>query len=313
MLTDRHCPAPARDEPLILDLLKERGPLTGAEMLEALELDGLRLWRACNSSTRLTTRCISRWYLRLDRRLAGYARLSPSILREFLTYSVIGLRGTEAAVVERARKISSRIEQVTTDKAALAYRVVSSLVNRFEDPYRIREGACFILAGDIVYNMAHDVPRPERSTGRQVQGSDLDLVVVLSERFPDELRERLDELIFQEKYRLLMAPHVREEIDYVVKGMDRVCEQLRFDTFKHMVACKIMQEGAFLYGSEVLFSRIKNMLRDYGVTSRLAEMESEARTFRRQSEHTLMKEDLKVIREAHLHLFYPTDESEEFE
>jgi hypothetical protein len=47
-----------------------------------------------------------------------------------------------------------------------------------------------------------------------------------------------------------MAPHVREEIDYVVKDLDRVREQMRFDTFKRMVACKILQEGIFLYGGK---------------------------------------------------------------
>jgi hypothetical protein len=298
---------------MLLDLLEEKGPLTGAELLDCSGMDGLQLWRTCRTCRRLVIRRISSRYLRLDRRIPGYARLSPSILREFLTYSVIGLNSAEEAVDKRAGEISARIRTITAEKAALAYRVVSSLANRFLDPSRILEGSCFILAGDIVYNMAHDVPRPERSTGRLVQGSDLDLVVVVDDQFPAGLRERLDELIFQEKYRLLTAPHVREEIDYVVKDMQKVAHQLQFDTFRHMVACKILQEGAFLYGSEVLFSCIKELLRNSGAAARLAEMEGRARRFRRRSEKILMEEELEVIRHAHLDLFYPTDESEEFE
>jgi len=35
--------------------------------------------------------------------------------------------------------------------------------------------------------MAHDAPRPERSTGKLVKGSDMDLVVVVDDLFPKEL------------------------------------------------------------------------------------------------------------------------------
>ncbi|MCF8060971.1 MAG: hypothetical protein K9M82_00505 [Deltaproteobacteria bacterium] len=297
----------------ILTLLEQRGPLTGSELLECLSTDSLTLWRHCTGSTALIVRSIAHLYLRLDRRIDNYARLSPSILREFLTYSVVARRGAEEELESRLIELSRRIESVTRDKSQLAYRTISALVSRADNPDLIREQSCFILAGDIVYGMAHDVPRPERSTGRLVQGSDLDLVIIVSDGFPEDHRRRLDERIFREKHRMLTTPQLREEIDYVIKGLDTVREQLRFDTFRHMVACKIMQEGTFLYGNETLFTAVKRMLAESGAAARLNEMEKEAGRFRSKAEEILLEEEMETIRRDHLDLFYPTEESEEFE
>jgi hypothetical protein len=230
-----------------------------------------------------------------------------------LTYSVIGLAGDHEALIQRANEINSHIEQITRAKSGLAYTILSAVVGRFGNPDLISRQACIIIAGDIVYNMAHDVPRPERSTGKLVKGSDMDIVVVVDDLFPERLTERLDEIIYQEKQNILITPHLREEIDYIVKDMNRVREQMKFETFRHMVACKILQEGTLLYGSEDLFSTIKGMLRKQGVTEKLNDLENRAKHFRRDAETHLLKDNLGKIREEYQHLFYPTEESEEFE
>ena len=146
-----------------------------------------------------------------------------------------------------------------------------------------------------------------------VTGSDMDLVVLLDDKFPDHLMKKLDDSIYTEKYRLLMAPHLKEEIDYIVKKMERVREQIQFDTFKKMVACKILQEGTLLYGSEHLFTAVKTMLREHGVISRLNDMEVLAKGLRQDAEAYLLYEDAEKIKEKSSCLFYPTEESEEFE
>jgi hypothetical protein len=300
-------------EEQILGLIDERGPLTGQELQEALGGDGLILWRTCRLSGNLSIRRIGTRYLRLDRRLKDYARLSPSILREFLTYSVVGLASDLAPIRGRAEGLLSKIEEVSRAKSELAYHIVSSLGSRFENELPIQNQICFILAGDIVYNMAHDVPRPESSTGKLVRGSDMDLVVIVDDRVPETLVNRLDEAIFQEKYRLLITPHLREEIDYVVKNFERLREQVRFDSFKHMVACKILYEGTLLYGSDEIFQRAKSLLREHGIVRELNTMEAKALAFRAGAEEVLLHEDIEKIREEHIYLFYPTEESEEFE
>jgi hypothetical protein len=189
-------------EKQILQLAEQRGPLTGSEILQATGEDGLLLWRTCKQSSALSLLTVGTRYLRLDRRIDGFARLSPSILREFLTYTVIGPSDDPASLLLRSQKIASHVEEVSRAKSQLAYTVVAALAARFEHALPLHEHVCFIIAGDIVYNMAHDVPRPERSTGKLVKGSDVDLVVIV-DPFSKELMEKLDEAIYLEKSRLL--------------------------------------------------------------------------------------------------------------
>lgn len=300
-------------EERIIRLIEQKGPLTGAELDNALKEDGIVLWQTCKRSSRLLMRSVGTHYLRLDRRLERLVRLSPSIWREFLTYSVVGIRSAPDAVEARADQVRRHIEAVSRAKVDLVYRIASGLGMWLESEYQSGWRCCFIIAGDIVYNMAHDVPRPERSTGRLVQGSDMDLVVIVEDGCPPEIWHRLDAAIFEEKSRLLMAPHMREEIDYVVKDLSRVREQMRFDDFKRMVACKILHEGAFLYGDEDIFQTVKALLRSEGVLEKLADMERSAYLFRQQAEEMLIAGDPDDIRRENLSRFYPAEESEEFE
>ena len=299
-------------EDRIIKIIKDKGPLTGSQILDHINEDPLLLLRSCRLSKDLAVRIVGTRYLRLDRKIDGFARLSPSILREFLTYSVIGLEADRARMESKAEALRCHIEKISRYKSELAYNLVSVLAGRIGDDLPVKDHVCFILAGDIVFNMAHDVPRPERSTRKKVQGSDMDIVAIVGRDFPETLVRRLDDEIYREKARLLLNPYMREEIDYIVKDLDRVIEQMRFDTFKHMVACKIMHEGAFLYGSEDIFHLIKNMLRENGVIEKIRSMEERAGVFREQAEEYLLKGDFARIKEM-TDFFYPAEESEEFE
>jgi hypothetical protein len=297
----------------IIKVLIEKGPLTGAELLETLGDDALLLWRACKLSEQVAIQTIGCRYLRLDSKIEGFARLSPSILREFLTYSVIGLAWDQDSLARKASEIASHIKEVSRAKLELARNIFSTVLSGLENDVLIKERACILIAGDIVYDMAHDAPRPERSTGKLVKGSDMDLVVVVDDLFPRELMERMDEMIYREKQKILITPHLREEVDYVVKDLARVREQMEFDTFKRMVACKILQESTLLFGKQDLFETIKSMLLEQGITDKLMRMEENAAIFRRDAEATLLREDPEKIKNEGLYLFYPTEESEEFE
>jgi hypothetical protein len=297
----------------ILKVLEDKGPLTGAEMLEASGEDALLLWRACKRSRLVALQIIGSRYLRLDSKIEGFARLSPSILREFLTYSILGLTWDQDSLIRKANEVALHIKEVSKAKLELARNVFSTVLSRLENEALVQEQACILIAGDIVYGMAHDSPRPERSTGKLVKGSDMDLVVVVDDFFPQNWMERLDEIIYQEKQKVLITPHLREEMDYVVKNLARVREQLRFDTFKRMVACKILHESTLLFGNPDLFKTIKSMLLEQGITEKLTKMEDQAAVFRRDAEETLLREDPEKIRNEGLYLFYPTEESEEFE
>ncbi|NTV58710.1 MAG: hypothetical protein HGA74_15715 [Deltaproteobacteria bacterium] len=281
--------------------------------METLGDDALLLWRACKLSEQVAIQTIGCRYLRLDSKIEGFARLSPSILREFLTYSVIGLAWDQDSLARKASEIASHIKEVSRAKLELARNIFSTVLSGLENDVLIKERACILIAGDIVYDMAHDAPRPERSTGKLVKGSDMDLVVVVDDLFPRELTERMDEMIYREKQNILITPHLREEVDYVVKDLARVREQMGFDTFKRMVACKILQESTLLFGKQDLFEAIKSMLLEQGITEKLMRMEENAAIFRRDAEATLLREDPAKIKNEGLYLFYPTEESEEFE
>ena len=300
-----------------MGLIRVEGPLTGAEIQHHIKGDSLTVWQTCLSSSALETRTLGRRYLRLDSQVEGYARLSPSILREFVTYSVVGLAGDAEPLERRGRQIASRIETISREKHELARRFILGIREQFTSAHADdwpEDQICVILAGDVVYGMAHRVPRPERSTGELVDGSDIDLVVVLADDVPDSFLERLDAAIYQSKYMALVTPKVREEIDYVVKKMARVEEQLHFDTFKRMVACKILHEGVLLHGSAAMFEGIKARLREKGVAQKLEDLEKRAGDSRAaRREYLLHHCQAGTMGSADRTLFYSAEESDEFE
>lgn len=319
-------------EESIFRVLQEQGPLTGASLRQALGGDGFDLWRHCLRSERIAVRRVGRRYLRLDQRVPGYARLSPSILREFLTYTVVGLAGDPAALEAKTAELAGRIKEISAAKHRLAQRIVSEIGARVlegEGQAPVGEGGnlsaegtaaaaaedrfAVLLAGDIVYEMGHDAPRPEKSTGRMVRGSDLDLVVIMADDAPAGLAETIDDAIYRQKYRHLINPSLREEIDYTIKPLARVREQAAFDTFKHMVPCKILHEAVLLYGSRTLFDSAKSMLEERDVIGALAIMEQSAAVARREAEQHLLSRDGGVLRGDDLYLFHTSEETEEFE
>ena len=300
-------------EDKIINLIEHRGPLTGAEIRDALNNDSFAQWKVCMLSSSLVVRKLGMRYLRLDHQVEGFARLSPSILREFLTYSVVGLTCDTAALDRRAQEIISHIRAVSRCKLDLARAIITGIASGLADGGEPEGRFCVIIAGDIVYEMAHDVPRPERSTGRMVNGSDLDMIVILDDHAPEALMKQLDDAIYKEKYRHLINPSVREEIDYIIKRLERLREQATFDTFKKMVACKILQEGMLLYGSRALFNAAKDLLSEYKVTQKLDAMEKSAAQSRQRAEQYLLGTHQSVLAGDDLYLFYTADESEEFE
>ncbi len=87
-----------------------------------------------------------------------------------------------------------RIREISRYKFGLAREMVAEIVSAGTGNI-----VSFIIAGDIVYDMAHDVPRPERSTGKLVKGSDIDSCDVVVDDMPDASIKKLDELIYQKE------------------------------------------------------------------------------------------------------------------
>ncbi len=302
-----------REQDIIVDLISTKGPATGLEIKKEIDRDGVLVWRACKTSASLQVRTVGKRYLRLDRHVDGFARLSPSILREFFTYSVVGLTGDPDPLESRCREVAGKIQEISESKFGLARQMVSEIMEELDGEASRDRRICFILAGDVVYNMAHDVPRPERSTGKLVKGSDIDLVVVVDDAVAETSIKRLDELIYKKKYRMLTSPAVNEEVDYKIKRLGRVRDQAQFDDFKRMVAVKILHEGVLLYGSEDLFYTVKNIIEENGLPEKLNELEELARRFRNKAEESILHNLLNEEELKKMHLFYSAEEFEEFE
>jgi hypothetical protein len=203
--------------------------------------------------------------------------------------------------------VSRRKLELTADVAAdVAARAATGIPGADEQ-------VCIVLAGDVVYGMAHDVPRPERSTGTMVAGSDLDIVVLVDDAAPDELVARLDRATYEKKAQYLANPAFREEIDYVVKRFGRLREQAELGSFQAMVAAKIFDEAVLLLGSGTLFTAGKELLRERGVTDWLRDLEGAAIRSRAEAERQLLATDGSELRGENLLLFYTDLESDEFE
>lgn len=294
-----------------MNLLRETGPQTGWQLLEKTRMEALPLWQMCRQAAELRIACVGKRFLRLDRNVEGYARLSPSIRREFLTYTVLGLENQAAEIEAKAQGLKKEIREISRAKLDLAREAMDDTVRSLPEWKSVQQQICFIIAGDISYGMAHAVPRPEVSTGRMVRGSDLDIVVIAEDSVDRMALKALDDAILKKKYFLIVHPDYQEEIDYLVKNISRVRQQLAFDTFPHMVASKIIHEGAFLYGSAGVFEAVKSMVGEFGVPAKLALLEEHAGEERREAESSLLQTDAGQPDGTFLHLFHTHEESEE--
>lgn len=298
--------------PSVPDILARAGPLTGAELAAAAGCaDVLELWRACHAPGLILHRT-GRRYMRLDSAVAGYARLSPSIRREFLTYTLVGRDHQATALAARAADLERTIAAISREKTDLARESICMAIAELPDEARILRDVAFLIAGDVTYQMAHRVPRPEKSSGQMVRGSDLDVIVVAADTLPDGVAQALDGAIYRQKHYLLTHPALHEEIDYVLKPVAKVREQLAFDRFEHMVACKILCECRLLYGSPFLFDEIMRLVDASGVRAKLDAMQAAAAAERATAER-ILRDPAAVAASGQnpLDLFYTREEGDE--
>ena len=294
----------------LIGILGNRGPLTGKELAIETGMDTFAAWKSCTNSRHIVTCIVGKRYLRLDMKVDGYARLSPSIMREFLNYTIVGLKGQKVAIAARTVQVEKEIAAISKRKIKLARDTICRLVESHQERASIINKACFIIAGDVVFDMAHAEPRPEASTGELVRGSDLDIIIV-TEGLPDQLHKSLDSVIYKEKYNLLMNPASKEELDYIIKDLAAVDEQFHFTAFKAMVASKILDEGQYLYGSRSIYNQIRQMLISYKISEKICLLERKARRNRIEAERSLLSASETTDHDQLMALFYTTEEKEE--
>lgn len=292
----------------IIQVLKERGPLTGKELQNLTGMETFDLWRSCKH-LKVVIKRVGRRYLRFDRKVKGYARLSPAIEREFLTYSIIGLEKDKAEIEKRARQLEKEIRKISKKKLKIAVRVIKDVLISLKTlKDYIEANGCFIIGGDVPLEMAHREIRPEVSTGKMVVGSDLDIVIIIKDGFSRDALKKLDDSMLEVKYRLLKSQG--EEVDYLIKNISKVREQVRMKTFEDMVACKIIHESKFLWGNMAIYKEVLKMLKEGKVPEKLSELERKAIKYREEAEEYLLKKE-GVTDEEYLKLFTTSEEFNE--
>ncbi|MBN1812393.1 MAG: hypothetical protein JXA14_11190 [Anaerolineae bacterium] len=303
--------ARVRRELNVGEFLATHGPCTGAELLSLTGWEVFPLWKACRTQPGVVMQCVGRRFLRLDKEVEGYARLSPSIRREFLTYTVVGRAEQEEQIAARGLALQREFVRISQHKRQVAYDLIRRVVEFNPNRERLCAHLCTVIAGDVVYGMAHTVERPEPSTGRPVRGSDLDVVIVADEEVTPEECAALDAALYREKWNMLVLPELREELDYIVKDVAKVLAQLQFDDFRHKIACKILHEGEFLYGSTGLFVRLKRLVGEFGIPQQLARLEERAVQQREIAEAQLADRPEMEHDPTWRHLFFTSAEREE--
>jgi hypothetical protein len=298
-------------ESKVIHTLADRGPLTGAELLAAVgNVDHFMLWRACFKLQTLQITSFASYYIRYDVTRENMLRLSPSILRDFLTFTLIGLPHQRDALHRKQLSLCNRHRDISYKKINIAMMALSEL-NTIVSEHTLSR-ICAFVAGDICYFMGHSEERPSAATGKIMNGSDIDIIIVHEEDCDPEDIRKIDEHIMARKVMLMRHPDYRQEIDYVVKPISRLREQLNYVTITEKIACKIVYESLFIWGSNTLYLKLRQMLQDAGVTDQLIEDFNTAIEERSSALKELLDVSAHDVASDVKKLFYATQERVEF-
>lgn len=293
-------------ETQVLDFIQDRGSVLGVELAEAFDRKYFELWRLTQNSAKIYTTHFSRWYLRVDAEVEGYARLSPSILRAFLTYTRFSTLENIEQAQHDARKQRKFHVAVSEKKRQIARDLLDEFI-----PEELLSRIGVLIAGDVCRDMAHEVPRPERSTGEMVKGSDIDLIFVIGAD-DKALCNELDTILLEAKNVYLRHPAYREELDFVVNSLDHYRRVSVFETPKQMISCKAALEGQYLADDRELIMQAREILLRADIPRKVLDLSERAFSERLQSVERLRKNPEWINSPQEKRFFYFSDEIWEF-
>lgn len=296
---------------IILALLDEHGPMLGKELHAHLpDMSNLELWQACFTSDNLQISQFSRYYLRFDITRKDYIRLSPSILRDFMSFTLVSRGSQRNKVAERLVRLSNEHREISRWKTSLARNVLSDVFTSLGEQKSSQ--VCAFIAGDLAYFLGHNEPREVAALGEIVKGSDLDIVIV-HKGLSDEDVKKIEEHMLVAKNYLLRTPSLRQELDFIVKPLSRMYEQFAYKTIQEKIASKIVYESLFMAGSVSLYSAIMEELRHSGVQDQIAQDFDKGLADRSSAVSKLLGSDRAALDTDARSLFYFSQERIEFE
>ena len=287
------------------------GPMLGKELHEHLpDVELLKLWQACFTSSDLQLSQFSRYYLRYDIMRDDYIRLSPSILRDFLSFTLFSQDSQRDAILERLIRLSNRHREISRWKTHLARNVLADVFAELaiEDAQHV----CAFIAGDLAYFLGHNEPREIEALGEMVRGSDLDIIII-HDGLTGEKVEQINQRMLMAKNYMIRNPNLRQELDFVVKSQDRMFGQFAYETIQQKIASKIAYESMFMAGSIRLYTEVMEELRRSGTQDRIDADFEKGLSDRAAATTQLLRTDPESLDKNTRSLFYFSQERIEFE
>lgn len=255
-------------ESQVSQVLNERGPLTGAILSEALpDASPIDLWKVCFESNLFRIINSARYYLRYDITRENQLRLSPSILRDFLTYSLVFKPDQRAQAVENSARLANKHRVISRRKMRVARQAIMSLDE--DTRSALNQGACFFISGDVAYYLGHDVPRVHSEYETTIRGSDIDILVIYNHEIDISIIKDAERQFLKFKSLALRNPDIAEEIDFLFKPVSKMFGQMRYRDIHEKIASKVLYESFFLYGRIDLYERLMFELEMSGVQARI--------------------------------------------
>lgn len=308
-------PKPATD----LDTLRNRvkatlaanGAMLGKELCAVHpEVSYLAMWQACFSDLDIQISHFSRYYLRFDIARDDHVRLSPSILRDFLSFTLLSLPGQRDTIIDRQVELSNFHREVSLGKIRIASRILTSVLKHI--PQAERRRFCAFIAGDLTYFLGHTEPREVKSVGEMVRGSDIDIIIV-HDGLEAALVEAIDGEMMRAKAFYLRHPQHRQEVDYICKSLDKMFGQFGYGDIHDKIASKIAYESLFLAGSAELYGAIQDELELSGAKALIEADFEHGLKERKRAMHTLLAADPDRIDAEIESLFFFSQERVEFQ
>lgn len=249
-------------------VLNEQGPLIGKKIIEAIGTeDFINVWKACYQSNRFRVVNCARYYLRYDVTRKNQLRLSPSVLRDFLSFSLIHLSGQEAMAVEKGAILANKHRIISLKKLRVARQALLSLEPATQK--MLNERACCFIAGDTAYFLAHEEPRLHKQVETIVHGSDIDILIVHDDDLEQSVVEDAEKQFLAFKFRALKDIRIGQEVDFLFKPVKKMKSQFNYSDIHEKIACKILYESFFLYGRLDMYEQLLLDLSYCGTVDRI--------------------------------------------
>lgn len=269
----------------IRTVLEIGGPQNGKAIIEALEVeDHLLIWKVCRQSELFRTINCARYYLRYDITRENLLRLSPSVLRDFMSYSLVYLGHQKTDATHRSALLANKHRLISLKKLRVARQAVLSLDPKTQE--QLKENACCFIAGDISYFLAHEEPRLHKELETIVHGSDIDILIVHDNDFDPQVVAAAERQMLGFKFRALKDPRVGEEVDFLFKPIRKMLDQFQYSDIHQKIACKILYESFFLFGRLDMYEKLQADLEFSGTKEKI---EADFQTALMERQNTINK------------------------